>query len=91
MWPSGQLKILTGRTREAVVLLSLQPSAAGEKWWRCWDRTGKEKGPSREKKYHVEEGNELLTNNKKRNDGAGIYKKDILYQRNNRSVLTDRS
>ena len=51
----------------------------------------KGKGPSREKKDHVEEGNELLTNNKKRNDGAGIYIKRILYQRDNRSVLTDRS
>ena len=46
-----------------------------ENWRRCWDRTGKEKGPSREKKYHVEKGNELLTNNKKGNDVAGIYKK----------------
>ena len=35
----------------------------------------KGKGTVERKKYHVEEGNELLTNNKKRNDGAGIYKK----------------
>ena len=50
----------------------------------------KGKGTVERKKYHVEEGNELLTNNKKRNDGAGIYKKRILYQRNkciDRSLL----
>ena len=39
----------------------------------------KGKGTVERKKYHVEEGNELLTNNKKRNDGAGIYKKNAYY------------
>ena len=72
MWPSGQLKVLTGKTANRSSSFphsqarQVKTVNCSENWRRCWDRTGKEKGPSRGKKYHVEEGNELFTNNKKR-------------------------